>query len=110
MYKNKDKKIRTDYQKHHFILDALSKVILNLLSTGLLLFFGYWLFFTSNMGSAYLPNFRDGAFNMSIRFTLIGLAALVWLLTPIWFLWSSALHCYNSYQAYKCRSSADSLI
>ena len=47
MYKNKDKKIRTEYKKQFFILDILSKVIRNLLSAGLLLGFGFWLLMAS---------------------------------------------------------------
>ena len=101
VYINKDKKIRTDYQKHRFILDILSKVVTNLLSAGLLLFFGYWLFFTSNMGSSYLPNVRNGVFDMGIRFTLLGLATLIWLLTPIWFFWSTIRYGYQRYQEYQ---------
>lgn len=47
MYKNKDKKIRTEYKKQFFILVILSKVIRNLLSAGLLLGFGVWLLMAS---------------------------------------------------------------
>ena len=101
MYKYKDKKIRTNYRKQHFVLNILSKLILNLLSAGLLLGFGFWLLTASNMGPAYLPNVMDAGFDMSIRVTLIGLGAMVWLLTPIWFLWSTIRYGYRRYQVYK---------
>lgn len=101
MYKNKDKKIRVDYKKHYFILDMLNKLVRNLLSTGLLLFFGYWLFFMSNMELSYFSEVREGAFDISIRFTLLGLAGLIWLLAPIWFFWSSIHHGYSTYQDFK---------
>ena len=104
MYKHKDEQTRMDYQKYRFILDILSKVILNLLSAGLLLGFGFWLLMASNMGPAYLPNIMDGGLDMSIRVTLLGLGALVWLLTPIWFFWSTIRYGYrkyHNYQAYK---------
>ena len=59
MYKNKDKKIRTEYKKQFFILDILSKVIRNLLSAGLLLGFGFWLLMASK-GLFINVNVHDG--------------------------------------------------
>lgn len=111
MYKNKDKKIRTDYKKPYFILDMLNKVVRNLLITGLLLFFGYWLFFMSNMGPSYLPDIRDGSLDIGIRITLLCFAALIWLLAPIWFFWSTIRYGYrkyNQYQVYKDTNSMTS--
>lgn len=101
MYKNKDKKIRTDYKKPYFILDILNRVVRNLLITGLLLFFGYWLFFMSDMGPSYLPDIRDGSLDMGIRITLLGFAALIWLLAPTWFFWSTIGYGYHKCQVNK---------
>lgn len=101
MDKNPDKKITMAYQKHRFILDILSKIILNLLSAGLLFGFGFWLLMASNMGPDYLPNIMDGGLDMSIRVTLLGLGTLVWLLTPIWFFWSTIRYGYRKYRNYQ---------
>lgn len=65
MDKNHDKEITTAYQKHRFILDILSKIILNLLSSGLLFGLGFW------------------------------------LLTPIWFFWSTIRYGYCKYRNYQ---------
>ena len=93
----KDKEITTAYHRHHFILDILSKLILNLLSAALLLGVGFWLIIASNMGPAYLPNIMDGRLDMGIRISLLGLGAVTWLLTLIWFFWSTIRYGYQRY-------------
>lgn len=107
---NKQSKNSAEYQGQHPVLDVIGKILLNLTITGLLLGFGFWLLLASNMGPAYLPNIRDGALDMGIRFTMIGISALIWIVTPIWFLWSSVRYSYHSYQSYKHRNSAGTSI
>ena len=89
------------YQKKYSVLDVMGKIILNIISSGLLLGFGFWLILASNMGPTYLPNVMDGALDIWIRFTLIGIATIIWLVTPIWFMWSSVRYSYNSYKSYQ---------
>ena len=95
------------YQSRHPILDAIGKLLLNLTITGILLGFGFWLALASTMGPAYMPEVRDGALDMWIRFTMLGISAIIWLVTPIWFLWSSI---HYSYQTYKRIHSEDALV
>ncbi|WP_201527715.1 hypothetical protein [Psychrobacter frigidicola] len=90
-----------EYQVRHPILDVMGKILLNVTITGLLLGFGFWLLLASNMGPAYLPNIMDGALDMWIRFSMIGIAAIIWIVSPIWFLWSSARFGYDSYHGYQ---------
>lgn len=83
------------------MLIFISKIIIRIIIAWLALAFGFWLILASNMGPAYLPEVMNGALDIWIRFTMIGVAALIWIATPVWFFWSSARCSYNSYRAYK---------
>ena len=88
----------TSYQQQHPILDMLGKILLNLAIAGMLLWFGFILFVFSNIDPAYLPNILDGELDRYIRFTMLAFGAITWLITPIWFLYSSIRYGYRSYQ------------
>lgn len=106
----KDAKTVFNYRKQHLVLFVVGKILLNLIITGLVLAFGFWLLLASNIGPAYLPNIMEGALDMWIRFTMIGISALIWIVTPIWFTWSVGRYSYNSYQTYKRSRLTDNLI
>lgn len=72
------------YQLQHPILSTIGKLLFNLVATEILLSFGFWLILASNMGPAYLPNIMDGALDMAIRLTMLGIATVIWLVTPLW--------------------------
>ena len=88
----------TSYQQQHPVLDMLGKLLLNLAITGMLLGFGFILFVSSNIGPAYLPNILDGVLDRYIRFTMLAIGAIIWLITPIWLLYSSIRYGYKSYK------------
>ena len=88
----------TSFQQQHPILDMLGKLLLNLAITGMLLGLGFMLFVFSNIGPAYLPNILDGELDRYIRFTMLAFGAITWLITPIWFLYSSIRYGYKSYK------------
>lgn len=91
----------TKYQKKHPILEIIAKTLLNIVISALLLGFGFWLAFASTMGPAYQPEVMNGALDMWIRFTMLGIGAIIWLVTPIWFVWSSVRYSHNSYKSYQ---------
>lgn len=97
----KQLKYSTSYQQQHPILDMLGKLLLNLVIAGMLLGLGFILFIFSNIGPAYLPDIKNGALDGYIRFTMLTIGAIIWLVTPIWVLWSTIRYGYKSYQTYK---------
>ena len=88
----------TSYQQQHPILDMLGKILLNLAIAGMLLGFGFILFVFSNIGPAYLPNIMNGELDRYIRFTMLAFGAIIWLITPIWLLYSSIRYVYKTYK------------
>ena len=97
----------TPYRQRHPVLDMLGKILLNLVITGMLLGLGFMLFVFSNIGPAYLPDIKDGALDRYIRFAMLTIGAIIWLITPIWFLYSSIRYGHKSYQTYKSIHSTD---
>ena len=91
----------TSYQRQHPVLDMLGKLLLNPVIAGMLLGLGFILVIFSNIGPAYLPDIKDGALDGYIRFTMLTIGAIIWLITPIWFLYSSIRYGYKSYRTYK---------
>ena len=67
---------------------AASNIIIKIIIALVLVTFGFWLLLASNMGATYLPNVIDGTLNIPIRFTMIGISVIIWIVTPLWFLWS----------------------
>ena len=100
----------TPYQQQHPILDMLGKLLLNLVIAGMLLGLGFILFIFSNIGPAYLPDIKDGVLDGYIRFTMLTIGAIIWLVTPIWLLWSTIRYGYKSYQTYKSIHSTDTSV
>ena len=97
----------SNYRRQYPVLDVIGKILLNLTITGLLLGFGFWLALAATMGPAYLPNVMDGALDMWIRFTIISISAIIWIMIPIWFIGSVGRY---SYQSYKRSRSMDNLM
>ena len=82
-------------------MNIIGKMLLNLLITGLLLGFGFWLVIASTMGPAYLPKVMEGGLDMWIRFIMLSISTMIWLVTPIWCIWSGGRYSYSNYKAYK---------
>lgn len=88
----------TSYQQQHPVLDMLGKLLLNLAIAGMLLGLGFILFVFSNIGPAHLSNIMNGELNRYIRFTMLAIGAIIWLITPIWLLYSSIHYVYKTYK------------
>lgn len=89
------------YRLKYPVLAVIGKLLLNLIIISMLLGLGFWLAFASTMGPTYLPEVMDGALDMWIRFAMLGIGAIIWIVTPVWFLYSSVRYDYKSYQTYK---------
>lgn len=83
--------------RHYTLVALIGQILANTARAGLLLGFGVWLLLASNMGPAYLPDVLNGSLDMGIRFALLGIAVMIWLVTPLWWL----RFCYQSYQSYQ---------
>lgn len=90
------------HHRRYTLVALIGQILANTARAGLLLGFGFWLLLASNMGSAYLPNVLNGSLDMGIRFALLGIAAMIWFVTPLWWL----RFCYQShlsYQRHRCQ-------
>lgn len=93
------------HHRRYTLVALIGQMLANTARAGLLLGFGAWLLLASNMGSAYLPDVLNGSLDMGIRFGLLGIAAMIWFVTPLWWL----RFCYQSYQSYqrhKCQQKS----
>lgn len=95
------------YRLQYPVLAAIGKLLLNLVITSMLLGLGFWLAFASTMGPTYLPEVRNGALDMWIRFAMLGTGATIWLVTPIWFLYSIVRYIYKRYKNYQTYKNSE---
>ena len=91
----------TEYQRQHPLLDVIGKLLLNVAIAGSLLGIGFLLLLLSNIGPAYWPSIMDGELDMWLRLTMLGIGAIIWLVTPIWLIWSNGVYSYRVYKRIK---------
>ena len=97
---NQSQKLPT-HHKQHSLLSVVGKITIQIIAAVLTLMFGFWLIIASNMGPAYLPQIMDGALDFWIRMALLGLGAILCMITAIWLLGSilrSIYHCITPNQ------------
>lgn len=88
-------KTHSAVNKQHTLLRFIGKVFVRILVAVLALASGFWLIMASNMGPAYLTNVCNGCLDFWIRMTLLGFGLLIWVITPVWTMWTILRYIYR---------------